>query len=321
MNGNKVERDARPWSASSRPSRRAGTLLRDEKGDTKWLELTGAPSGRARVRVLRRPPRRRRRRTSTSRTRSSSRGSGTTRSGCSSSWRSRSPRASSSSESARASAASRTSCSRTTASPAGRPRTTPATGSRRTRRTRRPTATSRRRCRTSRSRRSRSRRSPSTSSSSRATPTRNASSRRSTCSRPTQYRTQAQLAQLGLQNDVPGAVFQPSSISKIGSALATDPINDALSSRHNAALNAAFTKMRTRYTKAVVAYKAGRRGPAERLGDPVRARPDRRDGERPADRGRRLQALPEARPEDQSAPAVKERIAQLEESFAPAPEG
>ena len=39
-----------------------------------------------------------------------------------------------------------------------------------------------------------------------------------------------------------------------------------------------------------------RRGPAERLGDPVRARPDRRDGERPADRDRRLQALPRAGP-------------------------
>ena len=111
-----------------------------------------------------------------------------------------------------------------------------------------------------------------------------------------QYRIQAQLAQLGLQNDVPGAVFQPSSESKIGNALATDPINDALSSRHNTALNAAVTKMTEALTKRRCGLQGGRRGPAERLCDPVRARPDGRDGERPADRGRRLQALPRARP-------------------------
>ncbi len=70
------------------------------------------------------------------------------------------------------------------------------------------------------------------------------------------WRLQAQAAQIALQNDVPGATFQPPSSSKVGQALGGDPLADALSARHNEALSQAFTKMTESYTKAVVAYQA-----------------------------------------------------------------
>jgi tetratricopeptide (TPR) repeat protein len=136
-----------------------------------------------------------------------------------------------------------------------------------------------------------------------------------------QYRTQAQLAQLGLQNDVPGAVFQPSSSSKIGNALSTDPINDALSSRHNTTLNAAITKMTEALTKAVAAYKlvaAAQPNDASIQFELAQTAETASDLPTAIAAYKRFVKLA---PEDQSAPAVKERIAQLEERLAPAPEG
>ena len=136
-----------------------------------------------------------------------------------------------------------------------------------------------------------------------------------------QYRTQAQLAQLGLQTDVPGAVFEPSSSSKIGNALATDPINDALSSRHNEALNAAITKMTEALTKAVAAYKVVA---AAQPNDAAIQFELAQTAETANDIPTAIAAYKsfvKLAPEDQSAPAVKERIALLEERLAPAPEG
>jgi tetratricopeptide (TPR) repeat protein len=136
-----------------------------------------------------------------------------------------------------------------------------------------------------------------------------------------QYRTQAQLAQLGLQNDVPGAVFEPSSTSKIGNALATDPINDALSSRHNAALNAAVTKMTDALTKAVASYKlVAAAQPNDSAIQFELAQTAETANDLPTAVAAYKHFLKLA-PEDQSAPAVKERIALLEERLAPAPEG
>jgi tetratricopeptide (TPR) repeat protein len=136
-----------------------------------------------------------------------------------------------------------------------------------------------------------------------------------------QYRTQAQLAQLGLQNDVPGAVFEPSSTSKIGNALATDPINDALSSRHNAALNAAVTKMTEALTKAVDSYKlVAAAQPNDSAIQFELAQTAETANDLPTAIAAYKRFLKLA-PEDQSAPAVKERIALLEERLAPAPEG
>lgn len=69
------------------------------------------------------------------------------------------------------------------------------------------------------------------------------------------YRFEAQQAQLALQTDVPGLSFAPPSSSKIGQALAMNPIDNALSAEHNAVLTAAFTKLTQAYTRAVAAYK------------------------------------------------------------------
>lgn len=136
-----------------------------------------------------------------------------------------------------------------------------------------------------------------------------------------QYRTQAQLAQLALQTDVPGAVFQPSSDSKIGNALSTDPISAALSSRHNEALNEAFTKMTAAFTRAVAAYKVVA---AAQPNDSAIQFELAQTAETANDLPTAIAAYErfvKLAPEDQSAPAVKEHIKLLQERVAPAPEG
>ena len=136
-----------------------------------------------------------------------------------------------------------------------------------------------------------------------------------------QYRTQAQLAQIALQADVPGAVFEPSSESKIGNALSSDPISDALSSRHNEALNVAFSKMSDALSNAVAAYKVVA---AAQPNDSAIQFELAQTAETANDLPTAIAAYKrflELAPEDQSAPAVAERIKLLEERVAPTPEG
>ena len=136
-----------------------------------------------------------------------------------------------------------------------------------------------------------------------------------------QYRTQAQLAQLALQTEVPGAVFQPSPESQIGNALSSDPITDALSSRHNEALNAAFTKMTDALTSAVAAYKVVA---AAQPNDSAIQFELAQTAETANDLPTAIAAYKrflKLAPDDQSAPAVAERITLLEERVAPTPEG
>lgn len=126
------------------------------------------------------------------------------------------------------------------------------------------------------------------------------------------WRRQAQEAQTALQNDVPGATFQPDSSSKVGQALGGDPLVDALSARHNEALNEAFTQMTQAYTKAVVAYQAVAKAhpndasvqfelaqTAEAAGDIATAVAG-------------YKRFVELAPEDQAVDAVKQRIELLE---------
>jgi tetratricopeptide (TPR) repeat protein len=126
------------------------------------------------------------------------------------------------------------------------------------------------------------------------------------------WRRQAQEAQTALQNDVPGATFQPDSSSKVGQALGGDPLVDALSARHNEALNEAFTQMTQAYTKAVVAYQAVAKAhpndasvqfelaqTAEAAGDIATAIAG-------------YKRFVELAPEDQAVDAVKQRIELLE---------
>lgn len=135
------------------------------------------------------------------------------------------------------------------------------------------------------------------------------------------YRTEAQLAQIGLQNEVPGAVFKPSSTSKIGQALSTDPLTEALSSRYNSALNEAFSKMTTAFTNAVAAYKVvAKAQPNDSAIQFELAQTAEAANDVPtAIAG--YKRFVELAPDDQSAPAVREHIKLLEASVAPAPEG
>ncbi len=134
-----------------------------------------------------------------------------------------------------------------------------------------------------------------------------------------QYRTQAQLAQLALQTDVPGAAFQPSSESPIGNALSSDPITDALSGRHNETLNAAFTKMTDALSNAVAAYKVvASAQPNDSAIQFELAQTAETANDLPTAIAAYKRFLKLA-PDDQSAPAVEERIALLEERVAPTP--
>ena len=135
------------------------------------------------------------------------------------------------------------------------------------------------------------------------------------------YRTQAIAAQVALQDDVPGSTFQPSSSSKIGQALGSDPITEALSTTHNAVLNAAFTKMSTAYTKAVAAYKVVAKAQPR---DPAVQFELAQTAEAANDLTTAITAYKtflKLAPEDQSAAAVKQHLTELEQRVAPAPSG
>ena len=132
------------------------------------------------------------------------------------------------------------------------------------------------------------------------------------------WRLQAQAAQFALQRDVPGATFQPPSSSKVGQALAGDPLVDALSARHNEALNEAFTQMTQSYTSAVIAYQAvAKAHPNDAAVQFELAQTAEAAGDVPtAIAG--YKRFVELAPEDQAVEAVKERIGLLE---AQAPSG
>jgi tetratricopeptide (TPR) repeat protein len=135
------------------------------------------------------------------------------------------------------------------------------------------------------------------------------------------YRTQAIAAQVALQDDVPGTTFQPSSSSKIGQALGSDPISEALSTTHNTALNEAFTKLTSSYTKAVAAYKivakAQPRDPAVQF---ELAQTAEAANDLPTAVAAYKKFLQLA-PEDQSAAAVRQHLKDLEQRVSPASSG
>lgn len=135
------------------------------------------------------------------------------------------------------------------------------------------------------------------------------------------YRTQAIAAQVALQDDVPGTAFQPSSSSKIGQALASNPIDQALSTTHNTALNDAFTKMSTAYTNAVTAYKAVAKAQPR---DPAVQFELAQTAEAANDLTTAVTAYKtflKLAPEDQSAAAVRQHLKELEQRVSPASSG
>jgi tetratricopeptide (TPR) repeat protein len=135
------------------------------------------------------------------------------------------------------------------------------------------------------------------------------------------YRTQAIAAQVALQDDVPGTTFQPSSSSKIGQALGSDPISEALSTTHNTALNDAFTKLTSSYTKAVAAYKVVAKAQPR---DPAVQFELAQTAEAANDLPTAVAAYKtflELAPEDQSAAAVRQHLKDLEQRVSPSASG
>jgi tetratricopeptide (TPR) repeat protein len=135
------------------------------------------------------------------------------------------------------------------------------------------------------------------------------------------FRTQAIAAQVALQEDVPGSTFQPPSSSKIGQALGSDPISEALSTTHNTALNEAFTKMSSSYTKAVAAYKVVAKSQPR---DPAVQFELAQTAEAANDLTTAVAAYKkflQLAPEDQSAAAVRQHLKDLEQRVSPSSSG
>jgi tetratricopeptide (TPR) repeat protein len=130
------------------------------------------------------------------------------------------------------------------------------------------------------------------------------------------YRFEAQVAQVGLQQDVPGTTFQPPSSSKIGQALATNPLNDALSAEHNAALTQAFTRLNESYTKAVAAYKKVAAAEPNDAAVQFELAQTAEAANQTETAIAAYKRFLELAPEDQTADAVRERIKLLESQLS-----
>ena len=130
--------------------------------------------------------------------------------------------------------------------------------------------------------------------------------------RADERRTEAQLAQIALQEEVPGQLFQPPSSSKVGQALGTDPLEEALASRYNEQLNAAFTAMSADYRRAVVVYKQiAKAQPNDAPTQFELAQTAEAASDIPSAIAAYKRFLKLA-PEDANASAVRERVKQLE---------
>jgi tetratricopeptide (TPR) repeat protein len=137
------------------------------------------------------------------------------------------------------------------------------------------------------------------------------------------YRAETQTASAALQDAVPGQLFQPSTTSKIGQALATDPISSAISAKYNDALNKAYSKTQENYTNAVSLYRqlantaSGKRDPAVQfeLAQTAELAGDATTAIAAYKRFLKLS------PEDPSASAVKDRVKLLESQVSASPGG
>jgi tetratricopeptide (TPR) repeat protein len=139
--------------------------------------------------------------------------------------------------------------------------------------------------------------------------------------RAEQHSTEAQLAQIALQSEAPGQTFQPPSSSTIGQALGLDPLTEALTSQYTERLNTAFTAMSTNYARAVGLYK---QIAAAEPNDPSTQLALAQTAEAASDTQTAITAYKrflELAPEDPNAPAVRQRIEQLEAAVAPSADG
>ena len=130
------------------------------------------------------------------------------------------------------------------------------------------------------------------------------------------WRRQAQLAQLQIQNEAPGQTFLPPASSKIGQALANDPITQARTSGLSQQLNEALTKMQSAYASAVQVYQQlAKASPQDASLQLELAQAAEASSDIPAAIAA-YRAFLKLAPEDQSAGAVRDRIKQLEAASA-----
>ena len=139
--------------------------------------------------------------------------------------------------------------------------------------------------------------------------------------RADRFQTDAQLAQIALQTEAPGQTFAPQSSSPIGQALGTDALTEALTAQYTERLNTAFTEMSQSYTRAVTIYK---QIAAAEPNDPSTQLALAQTAESASDTQTALAAYRrflKLAPEDPNAPAVRQRIEQLEAASAPSADG
>jgi tetratricopeptide (TPR) repeat protein len=128
------------------------------------------------------------------------------------------------------------------------------------------------------------------------------------------WRTQAQIAQIQIQNEAPGLTFQPDPSSKIGQALTSDQLTQALTTTLNTQLNEALTKMQAAYRNAVGVYKQlAKAQPQDAAVQFELAQAAEAASDIPTAIAA-YKAFVKLAPDDQSAAAVRERIKQLEAS-------
>lgn len=126
------------------------------------------------------------------------------------------------------------------------------------------------------------------------------------------WQTQAQLVQLQIQTEAPGQTFMPPGDSKIGQVLANDPITQARTSDLNARLNEALTRMQSASTNAVRVYEQIAKAlPRDATVQFELAQAAEAASDIPTAIAA-YRAFLRLAPEDQSGPAVRDRIKQLE---------
>ncbi|MDX6514253.1 MAG: hypothetical protein QOE36_3757 [Gaiellaceae bacterium] len=128
---------------------------------------------------------------------------------------------------------------------------------------------------------------------------------------------QEQVAQYTNQASLGGSLFGPSSTSKLGQALGTNAVDDAVSSQVNTVISDLNTKVTTSYQNAVSAYKqiaaASKNDPTAQFQLGLAAE-QARDYPTAIVAYRRFTVLA---PDDPTTPRVKQRITQLQQQQLP----
>jgi cytochrome c-type biogenesis protein CcmH/NrfG len=130
------------------------------------------------------------------------------------------------------------------------------------------------------------------------------------------FQDQGQAVQAEAQASNAGALFSPPASTKLGQALSQDPIDSAVSSLTNVQVSTAYTGMQAAYGKAVVTYKRlTALNPKDSSAQFELAQTAEQTGDVPTAIAAYQRFLVLA-PQDPTAPAVRDRIKQLQASQA-----